>query len=145
MVGKVSFSGGNEYEMIPCLNTHPLCADSCELDKSFINEHVFIFEILILFYRYLVCRHVLYSQALYNTEAEARNGDYRGAVSQQYDPALWLGITWPSAVLTWYSDHGYGSDAPPVAASSGDVVVLLYLYHFSLHILYKEQRKGISV
>jgi putative membrane protein len=59
---------------------------------------------------------------------------------------LWLGITWPSALLTllfgpwiWIMLGG----TPDWLIVKLIFVVILYLYHFSLHALYREQQKGI--
>ena len=59
---------------------------------------------------------------------------------------LWLGITWPSAVLTmifggWMAYlYGVLSDWLWVKLS---FVGLLYAYHITLHKIYAEQRKGV--
>ena len=65
---------------------------------------------------------------------------------------LWLGITWPSALLTailgpWVMVKGYWYKT--VLEDSGKwllikiiFVVLLYLYHFSLHAIYRQQARG---
>ena len=59
---------------------------------------------------------------------------------------LWRGITYPSAILTfffgtylWYS---YGV-TPNWLIVKLCFVVGLYLYHFSLDVIYKQQRDGI--
>lgn len=59
---------------------------------------------------------------------------------------LWFGITWPSAILTlifgplvWLQ-----FDALPTwLLIKLFFVILLYVYHFSLHIIYKQQAAGI--
>lgn len=57
---------------------------------------------------------------------------------------LWLGITWPSAIITlvigpaiWYM---YGS-LPNWLIVKLIFVLALYLYHFSLHVIYKQQMR----
>ena len=59
---------------------------------------------------------------------------------------LWLGITWPSAVLTlvfgpwmWIQlNH-----LPQWLLVKLFFVVGLYLYHFTLHAIYKQQMRGV--
>ena len=61
-----------------------------------------------------------------------------------------MGITWPSAVLTlifgplmWYKlmgDHFYMTDWLTIKLG---FVVGLYAYHYSLHVIYAQQAKGI--
>jgi protoporphyrinogen IX oxidase len=86
---------------------------------------------------------------IYNTEASEKTGPERVILQDQFNimiHRLWLGITWPSAVLTlifgpwlWILLGG----TPDWLAVKLGFVVMLYLYHFSLHILYREQQKGI--
>ena len=86
---------------------------------------------------------------IYNTEAAEKTGPEREILLAQFRimiRRLWLGITWPSAILTlifgpwiWIM---LGS-TPHWLAVKLAFVVILYLYHFSLHILYREQQKGI--
>ena len=86
---------------------------------------------------------------IYNTEAAEAKSPEREILGAQFNimiRRLWLGITWPSAVLTlvfgpwiWILMR----NTPQWLVIKLIFVVLLYLYHFSLHILYKEQRKGI--
>jgi protoporphyrinogen IX oxidase len=86
---------------------------------------------------------------IYNTEASEKSGSEREILLAQFSimiRRLWLGITWPSAVLTlifgpwlWILMGG----TPDWLAVKLVFVIILYLYHFSLHILYREQQKGI--
>jgi putative membrane protein len=86
---------------------------------------------------------------IYNTEASEKTGPEREVLLRQFRimiRRLWLGITWPSAILTlifgpwiWYMM----GNTPDWLLVKLFFVVLLYLYHFSLHILYREQQKGI--
>jgi putative membrane protein len=86
---------------------------------------------------------------IYSTEAAEKANPEREILLTQFrimERRLWLGITWPSAILT-------GIFGPWIWIMLGNTprwlvvklvfVVLLYLYHFSLHILYREQQKGI--
>ena len=86
---------------------------------------------------------------IYTTEASERPAPARDIFLPQFQlmsRRLWLGITWPSAILTlifgpwiWIM---IGS-TPSWLAVKLVFVVLLYLYHISIHILYKEQQRGI--
>jgi len=86
---------------------------------------------------------------IYNTEAAEKSDPEREVLLGQFRimiRRLWLGITWPSAILTlifgpWiWIMMGVTPDWLWVKLI---FVFLLYLYHFSLHILYREQLKGI--
>jgi len=59
---------------------------------------------------------------------------------------LWLGITWPSAILTLF----FGTwtwillgTFPQWLAIKLGFVLCLYLYHFSLQVIYAQQKRGI--
>ena len=59
---------------------------------------------------------------------------------------LWFGITWPSAILTlifgpwmWYLLGGF----PQWLMIKLCFVAGLYVYHFTLHAIYRQQMKGI--
>ncbi len=62
---------------------------------------------------------------------------------------LWWGITWPSAILTlifgtWVMyAFGYFNGAPDWLWLKIGFVALLYVYHFTLHAIYKQQKKGL--
>jgi putative membrane protein len=86
---------------------------------------------------------------IYNTEAEDRPEPDRTVLRQQFSlmiRRLWLGITWPSAVLTlifgpwmlWLM-----GTVPIWLWIKMGFVLGLYLYHFSLQIIYRQQRNGI--
>lgn len=86
---------------------------------------------------------------IYNTEAEEKGEPERSILHKQFGimiRRLWLGITWPSAVLTivfgaWMA-WLYGS-IPPWLWTKLAFVSGLYTYHFSLHKLYKDQQRGV--
>jgi putative membrane protein len=86
---------------------------------------------------------------IYNTEAAGKTGPEREILGDQFSimiRRLWLGITWPSALLTLVFGPWLWilmGNTPQWLTIKIVFVVLLYLYHFSLHILYREQRKGI--
>lgn len=86
---------------------------------------------------------------IYNTEAQEMEEPRRSILQGQFKVMirrLWFGITWPSAVLTlifgplmWYL---LGS-LPSWLIIKLIFVVGLYLYHFSLHNIYKQQTSGL--
>lgn len=86
---------------------------------------------------------------VYHAEAAALEEPKGSILREQYQlmsRRLWLGITWPSAVLTllfgpllWLQ-----MDALPTWLAVKLCFVLgLYAYHFSLHRIYRQQAQGI--
>jgi protoporphyrinogen IX oxidase len=86
---------------------------------------------------------------IYNREAADKSEPERSILHKQFAVMirrLWLGITWPSAVLTlvfgcWML-YLYGS-IPGWLTLKLVFVAGLYLYHFSLQHIYNTQAKGI--
>jgi protoporphyrinogen IX oxidase len=95
---------------------------------------------------------------IYNTEANEKGEPDRSILQRQFAimiKRLWLGITWPSAVLTlifgpavlfnpdyqWY--RLLDTEGGRWLLIKLIFVFFLYLYFFSLHRIYKEQSKGI--
>ncbi|HLZ87272.1 MAG TPA: CopD family protein [Puia sp.] len=86
---------------------------------------------------------------VYHTEANAKPEPERTILLQQFRlmiRRLWLGITWPSAILTlifgpWMM--GLMGSIPAWLMIKMGFVVGLYLYHFSLQVIYRQQMKGI--
>lgn len=86
---------------------------------------------------------------IYNTEAAEKPEPAKTILHDQYRimiKRLWMGITWPSAVLTfvfgswmWYM---LGS-LPGWLIIKLCFVLGLFLYHFSLQHIYTQQMKGI--
>src|SRR5215213_5793447 len=86
---------------------------------------------------------------IYNTEAQEKNDIEKGVLTKQFSimmTRLWYGITWPSAVLTlifgpwmWLMLDAL----PQWLLIKLFFVVFLYLYHFSLHHIYKQQLHGV--
>lgn len=86
---------------------------------------------------------------IYNTEAIEKPTEIKNALQQQFGvmiSRLWYGITWPSAILTlilggsvWYQL----AETPQWLVIKLGFVVLLYAYHFSLHVMVKQQLKGV--
>lgn len=86
---------------------------------------------------------------IYHTEAAEKPEPAKSILREQFRimiRRLWMGITWPSAILTlifgpwmWIM-----MDALPTwLVIKLCFVAGLYLYHFSLHIIYRQQMKGI--
>ena len=86
---------------------------------------------------------------IYQAEANDREEPARTILSRQFgimSRRLWYGITWPSAILTlifgpwmWYL---YGRLDNWLAIKLC-FVVGLYIYHYTLHIIFRQQSKGI--
>ena len=91
---------------------------------------------------------------IYNTEAGGKSEEVKKILREQFvkmmKPLL-FGITWPSAVLTlilgllvmWKGGWMDSFRIQTWLHIKLLFVIFLYLYHFSLHILYKQQVKGI--
>ena len=85
---------------------------------------------------------------IYNTEAGEKGEPERTILQKQFSimiKRLWLGITWPSAILTlifgplmWMQLD----DLPQWLQVKLFFVGGLYIYHFTLHSLYKQQISG---
>lgn len=86
---------------------------------------------------------------IYHTEAAEKPEPDRGILMEQFKVMirrLWMGITWPSAILTLV----FG---PWMLILMGSVplwlkiklcfVGALYCYHFSLQYIYRQQMKGV--
>jgi putative membrane protein len=93
---------------------------------------------------------------IYNTEANTKSPEAKLILQEQFTimmKRLWYGITWPSAILSllfgpWLliETHYWENLMHPsfrwLLIKLG-FVVGLYAYHYSLHIIYKQQSKGI--
>ena len=89
---------------------------------------------------------------IYNREAQDKPEVEKTILTTQYQimiKRLWFGITWPSAMLTiifgpWVMyELGYFNYVPGWLWIKLAFVVGLYLYHFSLHSIYKQQMKNV--
>jgi protoporphyrinogen IX oxidase len=86
---------------------------------------------------------------IYNTEANEKEGLEKEILQKQFNimiKRLWMGITWPSAVLTlvfgaWMGIL-YGSIPAWLWVKLG-FVAGLYAYHFTLQKIYADEMKGI--
>lgn len=86
---------------------------------------------------------------IYNTEAGERSEVEKNVLRGQFSimiRRLWLGITWPSAILTlifgvwmWYL---LGATPSWLIIKLG-FVVGLFVYHASLQVIYAQQKRGI--
>jgi protoporphyrinogen IX oxidase len=88
---------------------------------------------------------------IYMTEAHEKTEPEKSILLRQFSlmaSRLWFGITWPSAIITL----GLGTAIlinQPHWLQQGfmhvklSLVFLLYLYHFSLHYLFKLLKKGM--
>jgi putative membrane protein len=86
---------------------------------------------------------------IYNTEAGERSEVGKNILRTQFGimmKRLWFGITWPSAILTlilgpwmWYLLGSF----PQWLVIKLVFVIGLYIYHFSLHAIYKQQMRGV--
>lgn len=86
---------------------------------------------------------------VYNAEANTKTEPERSILLKQYgimQKRLWYGITWPSAILTlifgtWMGIL-YGS-LPTWLLIKLFFVAGLIIYHITLHIIFRQQQKGI--
>ena len=86
---------------------------------------------------------------IYNTEAGEKPEVEKNILRNQFTimiRRLWLGITWPSAILTlifggwmwWMLNTLPGWLLIKLCFVGG-----LYIYHFTLHAIYRQQQRGI--
>lgn len=86
---------------------------------------------------------------IYNTEAGARPEVEQKILRQQFGimmTRLWYGITWPSAILTLILGVTIWSlykSTPGWLQIKLVFVFFLYIYHLSLHKVFKQQMKGV--
>lgn len=87
---------------------------------------------------------------IYNTEAGEKEGIEKEILQKQFSimiKRLWLGITWPSAILTvifggWMVSFYYPAIPQWLWIKLG-FVAGLYAYHFTLQKIYADEMKGI--
>src|SRR5438876_12433311 len=118
-------------------------------------------------YQYLKALHIIFIVTwfagmfymprffIYNTEAQQKTEGERNILTRQFQimmKRLWLGITWPSALLTliiglllmtegnW--DRTIFQPVGRWLLIKLIFVIFLYLYFFSLHRIYKQQLQG---
>lgn len=92
---------------------------------------------------------------IYNTEAKDKPEAVRIALHEQFNvmmKRLWYGITWPSAILTLvfgFTIMFTGNWNKVLLEPAGQWLLVklcfvagLYLYHFSLHRIFKQELQG---
>ena len=85
---------------------------------------------------------------IYNTEALEKPEPERSILQKQFSimiRRLWLGITWPSAILTLVLGIWLWSllaQTPTWLLIKLIFVGGLLIYHFTLHVLYNQQKAG---
>jgi putative membrane protein len=86
---------------------------------------------------------------IYNTEAQEKEELEKSILQKQFTVMirrLWLGITWPSAILTiifgGWTAYMYGYMPEWLWIKLG-FVCGLYAYHFTLQKIFSDQMKGI--
>ena len=119
-------------------------------------------------YQYLKALHIIFVVTwfagmfymprlfIYNTEANEKDEPAKTILHEQFlimMKRLWFGITWPSAILTLLFGVTliiYGGWDKVLFDEPGRwllvkliFVLLLYVYFFSLHKIFKQQQKGI--
>lgn len=93
---------------------------------------------------------------IYNIEAGDKKEDIKQALREQFTimmKRLWYGITWPSAILTLvfgpailfmgHWQYGLLEEGGRWMLLKLIFVVFLYIYFYTLHIIFKQQVKGI--
>lgn len=87
---------------------------------------------------------------IYNAEANEKDEPEKSILKNQFTimiKRLWLGITWPSAIITLILGPLLIYINPAILDTwllvKIGFVVGLYLYHFSLNVLYRQQNKNI--
>ena len=86
---------------------------------------------------------------IYNTEAQEKTEVERQVLTPQFTimiRRLWLGITWPSAILTlvfglWLAT--FFNPIPQWLWIKLGFVLVLYAYHFTLQKIYRDEMKGV--
>jgi protoporphyrinogen IX oxidase len=126
------------------------------------------YSLFTMMYTYLKALHIVFIVTwfagmfyivrlfIYNTEANLKSEPDRSILQRQFSimiKRLWLGITWPSAILTlilgpWVMLNGNWDKIlfdPPARWLLIKLVfvILLYVYHFTLHSIYKQQANGV--
>ncbi len=86
---------------------------------------------------------------IYNAEANEKTEPEKSILKTQFRimiKRLWLGITWPSAVITLILGPLLIFINPAILDTwlwiKIGFVIGLYLYHYTLHVLYKQQKNN---
>lgn len=89
---------------------------------------------------------------IYQTETLEKSPEEKKILKPQLDlmaKRLWMGITWPSAILTlvfgiWVLSYRWGYLQMGFMHAKLGFVFLLYLYHFKCHQIYKQLQRGMA-
>lgn len=116
----------------------------CDLDYLYVKALHIIFVVTWFSGMFYIVRLFIY-----HAEANEKPEPDRTILLEQFgimSKRLWYGITWPSAILTlifgpyiWYL---YGQTDKWLQVKLG-FVVGLYIYHYTLHVIYKQQAAGV--
>jgi protoporphyrinogen IX oxidase len=86
---------------------------------------------------------------IYNREAQDKEAQEREILTRQFNimiKRLLFAITWPSAVLTlvfgFWLLNSY-SNFPTWLVIKLSLVGLLFIYQYTLHLIYKQQKQGV--
>ncbi len=85
---------------------------------------------------------------IYNTEANDKAEPEKTILKNQFTvmiKRLWLGITWPSAIVTLVLGSWLLFLYPAITTwlwIKIGFVIFLYFYHFTLHFMYRQQAKN---
>lgn len=85
---------------------------------------------------------------VYSAEANHKSEPERSILLNQFSvmqKRLWYGITWPSAILTLIFGTSIGllyGSLPSWLLVKLIFVLLLFIYHLSLHSIFRQQQKG---
>lgn len=86
---------------------------------------------------------------IYNTEANEKSEPEKSILQRQFFimiKRLWFGITWPSAILTLIFGSWLLYLLPAISNwlwIKLGFVLGLYIYHFTLHAIYQQQKNNI--
>lgn len=86
---------------------------------------------------------------VYSTEANEKSEPERSILLKQFGimkKRLWYGITWPSAILTLVFGVWIGllfGNLPLWLLIKLFFVAGLFIYHITLHLIFRQQQKGI--
>jgi len=128
-----------------------VCASRCHITNAYIRRMYFYIKALHIIFIVTWFAGMFYMPRLfiYNTEAQEKSPVEKEVLTKQFTimmTRLWYGITWPSAVLTlifgswmWLQLNAL----PQWLLIKLFFVFFLYLYHFSLHRIYKQEMNGV--
>jgi len=129
--------------------------------NSWVIRKFLLFNFYLEMYSYIKALHIIFIVTwfsgmfyivrlfIYNTEASEKSDPEKNILQGQFSvmiKRLWIGITWPSAILTLifgvWMGFLYGSIPTWLWIKLG-FVAALYVYHFTLQKIYTEQMNGM--